>query len=616
MLLKNKKEGEEDEFKLGLKKFKSELSKRKKDVLLLFLGTLCIYVPISFTTLLQGKILDALIHPKEIYFFNFGFNSLYWFVGIFIFISFFWRAVALYVYTYKTQILSNEIFKDYAKNIFSTIISYPVSFFKTQQLGEIIYSLNTGIDTLSRSMIKMVVALGKPLAMLFNLFFLFYLNWKVGFVMLFGSLVYIMWLKKTIKERKKVSAEFNEAKKNINAKLTESLNFAIEIKKNLKEKKEYERLRFLMQGEYSEKFEKKLYFNLFNSAVSRFIFTLTIIASMLITIFQYKTGSLSEGSVLSILIYSFSTMRNISWFMSFFNEYIESFTVIGDTEKLLLRKTEEYSKKNIKNNVLGEIEFKDVDFDYGDEDEDEKNKPELLDVDKKKKKEEKFSLKKINLKIEKGQKVAFVGESGGGKSTAIELIGGFYFPTQGEVYVDGVTTRNWNLKALRSSIAYVSQDIAIFNSTIAENISYGALREVSVEEIKEAAKLAFIDEYIEKLPDKYDTKVGERGLKISGGQRQRIAIARAILRNPKILILDEPTSALDIKSETYITASLKKLMKGRTTLVIAHRLSTVRDSDKIFVFKGGKIVEEGTYEELERKNGEFKMMVELSEGLQ
>ncbi|HIP34307.1 MAG TPA: ATP-binding cassette domain-containing protein, partial [Bacteroidia bacterium] len=135
-------------------------------------------------------------------------------------------------------------------------------------------------------------------------------------------------------------------------------------------------------------------------------------------------------------------------------------------------------------------------------------------------------------------------------------------------------------------------------------------------EIEKAAKLANIHEYIENLPEKYNTKVGEKGLKLSGGQRQRIAIARAILRNPKILILDEPTSALDIESETEITESLKELMKGRTTIIIAHRISTVRDSDEIFVFKEGKIIESGSYKELESKpNGEFKRMVELSEGL-
>ncbi len=235
--------------------------------------------------------------------------------------------------------------------------------------------------------------------------------------------------------------------------------------------------------------------------------------------------------------------------------------------------------------------------------------------EKNKSEKKKFSLKNINLKIEKGQKVAFVGESGGGKSTAVELVGGFYFPNSGEILIDEISTKKWNLHDLRSSIAYVSQDIAIFNSTIGENISYGAISDVSENKIKKAAKLANISEFIEKLPEGYKTKVGEKGLKLSGGQKQRIAIARAILRNPKILNLDEPTSALDIVSEKYITESLKALMKGRTTIIIAHRLSTVADADKIFVFKNGKVVESGNYKNLISQNGEFKKMVDLHEQL-
>jgi ABC-type multidrug transport system fused ATPase/permease subunit len=171
------------------------------------------------------------------------------------------------------------------------------------------------------------------------------------------------------------------------------------------------------------------------------------------------------------------------------------------------------------------------------------------------------------------------------------------------------------LHDLRSSIAYVSQDIAIFNSTIGENIAYGAVDDISEGKTIRAAKMAHIHDFIEGLPDGYKTSVGEKGLKLSGGQKQRIAIARAVLRDPKILILDEPTSALDIASEKHITESLKELMKGRTTIIIAHRLSTVADADKIFVFKEGKIAEEGNFKELISQNGEFKKMVDLHEQL-
>ena len=173
---KKKKNKKQEEFKLGYKKFKSEFLRRKKDIIILIIGTLLVYVPISFVTFIQGKILDNLIHPQNIFFGFFSVSGLYWFIGLFIFISFFWRIVDLYIYKYKTPILANEVFKDYSKTIFSKIFSYPVSFFKTQPLGKMTYALNTGIGTLSGSIVSSLDTLGVPAMMLFNLFFLFYLS--------------------------------------------------------------------------------------------------------------------------------------------------------------------------------------------------------------------------------------------------------------------------------------------------------------------------------------------------------------------------------------------------------------------------------------------------------
>ena len=536
---------------------------------------------------------------------------------MFIFISIFWRIIDTYIYTYKSQELSNEIFKDYAREIFSKIISYPVSFFKEQPLGRMTYSLNTGIKTLSGAVTQSMESLGTPAMILFNLIFLFYLSWRVGVIVLFGGLLYAIWLKFTIEKRKKVTKNFNNSKKDVNSKITESLNFAIEIKRNIKEKDEYKNLKSLMGGNYQKRFKEKIIFNVFNNSVSKIIFLLITISSLFIMIYEYRNGRLTEGAVLSIFSYTQSIMWQVRWFVNFLNQYIESFTLIGDTEKLLLHTPENYTKgKKSKKEILGEIEFKDVDFEYKEEKENLHAPGERAKQDDPGGRlKKKFSLKNINLKIEQGQKVAFVGESGGGKSTSIELVGGFYFPNKGDILIDGISTKDWNLNKLRSSIAYVSQDISIFNTTIGENISYGALKKVSQKEIEKAAKLANIHDYIKKLPDSYKTKVGEKGLKLSGGQKQRIAIARAILRNPKILILDEPTSALDIKSETFITESLKELMKGRTTIIIAHRISTIRDADKIYVFYKGEIVESGSYDKLKKDKGKFAKMIELSDGL-
>ena len=206
----------------------------------------------------------------------------------------------------------------------------------------------------------------------------------------------------------------------------------------------------------------------------------------------------------------------------------------------------------------------------------------------------------ISLTIPRGQSVALVGPSGGGKSTVCSLIPRFYDVSAGMITIGGTDIRTVSLQSLRQNIGIVQQDVYLFSGTIRENISYGK-PDATDEEIRRAASLADLEEFIESLPDGYDTYVGERGTRLSGGQKQRISIARIFLRDPKILILDEATSALDNESERYIQKSLDRLSKGRTTITIAHRLSTIRGADQIYVIVDGKVSERGTHEELTGK---------------
>jgi ATP-binding cassette subfamily B protein len=208
-----------------------------------------------------------------------------------------------------------------------------------------------------------------------------------------------------------------------------------------------------------------------------------------------------------------------------------------------------------------------------------------------------------------GKRVALVGPSGAGKSTTFSLILGFNEPESGRVLFDGRPAAELSLHALRSQIAVVPQEVLLFGGTIRENIEYGRPG-AGIEEIREVAKQANAHEFIAALPDGYDTVVGPRGTKLSGGQRQRIAIARAILADPRILLLDEATSALDAESERLVNEALERLMAGRTSLVIAHRLSTVRHSDVILVFNHGRIVESGTHDELIERGGTYRFLVD------
>ena len=233
-------------------------------------------------------------------------------------------------------------------------------------------------------------------------------------------------------------------------------------------------------------------------------------------------------------------------------------------------------------NVKGEITFRNVSFEYPDD-----HTP---------------VLSQINLTIKPGEKVALVGPSGGGKTTLCSLIPRFYDPTEGEILLDGQNIKNVTLKSLRSNIGVVQQDIYLFSGTVYENIAYGKT-DATKEEVIQAAKMAGAHEFIMELKDGYDTYVGERGVKLSGGQKQRISIARVMVRSPKLVILDEATASLDNESEHLVAESLDKLAAGRTTITIAHRLTTIHGADRILVLSGNHIVEEGNHETLMEKQG-------------
>ena len=211
-------------------------------------------------------------------------------------------------------------------------------------------------------------------------------------------------------------------------------------------------------------------------------------------------------------------------------------------------------------------------------------------------------LRDISFSVEPGELVGIVGHAGSGKSTAISLIARFYDADSGTVKIDGVDIRNYKVHGLRSQIGFVLQDTVLFRGTVHDNIAFGR-PDATREEVVEAAKLANADEFIIRMPDGYDSMVGERGMTLSGGQRQRIGIARALIRDNPILILDEPTAALDAESEHLVIEALQRLMEGRTVLCIAHRLSTLHDADKIVVIKDGEVVEQGTNHELLALNG-------------
>ena len=308
--------------------------------------------------------------------------------------------------------------------------------------------------------------------------------------------------------------------------------------------------------------------------------------------FFLMNGKILPGDMVAYVMYVSTLIATIRRIIEFAEQFQRGITGIERFLQIMDADIEIFDEQDAKDLVepKGEIVFKNVSFEYPDD----HNKV--------------FS--NLNLQIHAGEKLAIVGPSGGGKTTLCNLIPRFYDVSAGEITLDGKNIKKLTLKSLRQSIGVVQQDVYLFSGTVYENIAYGKPG-ASYEEVTEAAKRAGADEFIRDLKDQYDTYVGERGVKLSGGQKQRISIARVFLKNPPILILDEATSALDNESEYAVAKSLNELAKGRTTLTIAHRLSSIRNSDRILVLTDEGIVEEGNHEELMELGGIYHHFYQL-----
>jgi ATP-binding cassette subfamily B protein len=295
-------------------------------------------------------------------------------------------------------------------------------------------------------------------------------------------------------------------------------------------------------------------------------------------------GKILPGDMVAYVMYVSTLIATIRKIIEFAEQFQRGITGIERFLQIMDADIEIFDEPDAieLNSPKGEIVFKNVSFEYPDD----HNKV----------------FTNLNLNIHAGEKLAIVGPSGGGKTTLCNLIPRFYDVSGGTITIDGTDIKHFTLKSLRQSIGIVQQDVYLFSGTVYENIAYGKPG-ATYEEVMAAAKRAGADEFIQELKDKYDTYVGERGVKLSGGQKQRISIARVFLKNPPIIILDEATSALDNESEYAVAKSLNELAKGRTTLTIAHRLSSIKNSDRILVLTDDGIVEEGNHEELMAQNG-------------
>ena len=491
------------------------------------------------------------------------------------------------------------IHADYPRKAVSVLLSLPISFHTQEKTGEVWDKIIRAGSALSIIIEQVVINIApQVLSVIVGLSIAFSIKSNLALVLIAGLTLYIITLIKIVPPIVKFQRKGQKAWGKAYGDAYDAVSNVRTIKQSTAEAYENKKMhrQFILKAGTLWYEVEKIWSGI--SFYQRIIIALTQISVFVFSVYFIQDGSITIGDLIALNGYAAMIFGPFVVLGSNWQIIQNGIIAIERADKLLSMPLEQDPKAKtltIKE-IKGNVEFQNVSFAYGGKDE--------------------AVFKDLDLVIHAGDVVALVGESGGGKSTLVELISGYYFPKKGKVLIDGNDTKKLNLNSLRRHIAVVPQEVVLFNDTILVNIKYGN-PDATEKQVKEAARKAHADIFIEKFPKKYKQIVGERGIKLSVGQKQRVAIARAILRDPKILILDEPTSALDSKTERFITESLEELMRGRTTFIIAHRLSTVRKADKIFVIDGGRIVESGPHDELmEIKNGQYRKMYEYHIGLQ
>jgi len=572
------------------------LKKYKQDLIVLSILGLISAIANGVIPYLVGKFFDAILEPSKIFIFTTQISAWLFFIIIWVIIK-----LIADIVDWRSGIgrvcLSEIVFSDYLVRAFSKILELPISFCKGQKMGDIEDRFSKAAKSLEDIIHSVILQSTSPfLSIIIGLIITFFIQPILSLALMVGIIIYVLILSQKASQLAEIQLKGHKA-------YNQAFGHALDLLLNIQSVKQstaenYERKNlfknFRIKGaKFWQEFSKIWRGITFSQ---RLIITFTQLLIFSFSIFFIFKGEMTIGELIMFSGYTAMFFNPFKMLAQNWQTIQNSLIAIERAEKILKLAPEEYIPENavLLSDIKGEIIFDKVEFVY-------------------KKKHQKI-LEKVNFEINQGEKVALVGESGMGKTTIIDLIDGYYFSQKGKILIDGHNIKNLHLKFLRSKIAVVPQEIVLFNDTIKNNIKYGSFS-AKDEKIVEAAKLAHCSEFIERFPKKYEQVVGERGIKLSSGQKQRIAIARAILRDPKILILDEPTSALDAKLEKYITESLEKLMENRTTIIIAHRLSTVKKADKILVLDKGKIVEQGRHDDLIKiKNGVYRHLYELQIG--
>ncbi|HMM20925.1 MAG TPA: ABC transporter ATP-binding protein [Selenomonadales bacterium] len=505
-----------------------------------------------------------------------------------ILVVFLLRGVFFYGQTYLMSFVGQRVIIDIREALYRHLQRLPLSYFESRRTGTVMSYVTNDVSALQSALADSAIELITESTILVgSIAFMFYIHWKLTLLTLITLPLVAQAISVFGKKLRRAGRVMQERTADITAFLQETV-LAVRVVKSFA-REDYEIERFNQENYHNFRAQMK---------TAQLMATLTPIVEFLsalgVTVIiwygglEVIDGNLTAGALIAFLMY----VVNLS------NPVKRLSRVYGNIQRALAAAQRVFevmdTEPNIKDEpgavelppIRGEVAFRAVTFEY------KPGEP---------------ALREIDLTVNPGQMVAIVGPSGAGKTTIANLIPRFYDPVAGAILVDGFDIKAVTLNSLRRQIGIVPQETILFNGTVFENILYGKL-EAHQEEVIAAAKAANADGFITKMPQGYETQIGERGAKLSGGQRQRIAIARAILKNPRILILDEATSALDAESEALVQEALDKLMVGRTSFVIAHRLSTVQRADVILVMDRGKIIERGTHASLIKAGGLYSKL--------
>ncbi|MFH1564394.1 MAG: ABC transporter ATP-binding protein [bacterium] len=476
------------------------------------------------------------------------------------------------------------------------LVFLSLGYHEKENTGTKIVKVQKGVDNLVRLLSDMMMEVAPTIFQAILTFLLMlWFDWQMALVFSIAIPIFIVMTYKLNKKlyplRKKRHDQYEVA----SGKMTQAIMNINTVKSYVQEPREVEEytdIRNSIYKEESAEWDMMIRMNFLRNMV----INIGRVAVILFGVYKTFNGSMSIGTLVFFITLSEKVYFSLFRISRTYDRIQEATTSVDRLSNLLEQETEVKNPRNgIKPKVKGKIDFEHVSFSYHNQ----KNKKTA------------HAINDINFEINKGETVALVGPSGGGKSTIVKLLYRHYDVLSGKILIDGIELKKLDLPAYRSQLAIVPQEVEIFDVTIAENIAYGNPK-ANLDEIKKAARIANADQFINEMANGYDTLVGERGVRLSGGQKQRIGIARAIFSNPKILIFDEATSSLDSQSERLIQKSMRDISKDRTVIIIAHRLSTIQNADKIIVVKDGKIEETGDHKSLiEKKGGVYRRLVEL-----